>query len=287
MTMLKLILSILLLTLPLSASARDEIVQIAPGVQGRLLMPDTRGAPERGVLMLHGFNDHMDGVGNLQKQLAEALLRRNVASLRFNFSGEGERNNHVVTMTLESRMKEAAAAYRLLKENLHNPRIGVMGWSLGGLTAMKLAGENPDWFGTLVLWSAAEAVSFDNRGPEFSQAVQQALRDGRGTYSDWADITLTDQYITSFIGVNASEGLSAYPGSLLSIRGDQDFLPAHDRKWLSLLPSSPSQKAFHIVGGADHIFNVLEDPRPDYGDRVVRLTVDWFDEQFTLMRRQR
>ena len=77
----------------------------------------------------------------------------------------------------------------------------------------------------------------------------------------------------SFVGVNTSQHLATYPGALLTIRGDQDYLPAHDPTWLKLVPTT--DKAFMLVGGADHIFNVLDEPRPNMSARVIQATADW------------
>jgi hypothetical protein len=43
--------------------------------------------------------------------------------------------------------------------------------------------------------------------------------------------------------------------------------------WLPLLKNN--DRAAHIIGGADHIFNVLG-PQADQGDAVIRLTTKWF-----------
>lgn len=279
---MRIIILLFALTCFAAAQADEEVVTILPGVEGRLLMPNTRGAPDRGVLILHGWNDHMDGVGDLQKQLARELLYHNIASLRFNFSGEGQRTGYVVTMTHDSRMREATAAYELLKNRLNNPKIGIQGFSLGGLTAMSLAGDNPDWFVSMVLWSAAEAMRFEG-DPAFNITLQTAMRDGQAVLNDWTDITVTDKFLGSFLGVNASDNLHRFEGSFLTIRGDQDYLPSHDRRWLKQLPTK--DKSFHLIGGADHIFSVLEEPKPAYGDRVVDLTADWFASRFKALPR--
>ena len=263
-----------LLTINTSLAAKtvDQSVEITAKLAGQLTLPAAN--PSRIVLMLHGWNGSLNEIGDLYKDLAVKLAEQDIASLRFNFSGEGERVNYVVTSTLDSRLSESTQAYQYLRNRFPEAIIGVQGFSLGGLTAMLLATTNPDWFRTMVLWSAADAVPNFDSSIASSKAAQRAMREGRGIYTSWADITLTREHLASFVGVNASLNLAAYKGPVLSIRGDQDYLPANERKWFSLLPTA--DKALYLIGGADHIFNVLENPRPDYSVRVHEETVDWF-----------
>jgi len=226
------------------------------------------------VLLLHGFNSHMDEVGNLFADLAGALAERGIASLRINFNGEGPQAGFRVTSTLESRMRESQLAFEFLRAAMPVERCGAVGFSLGGLTTMAVIGKHPDWFDSVVLWSAADRLALE-REAEFAEAMRAALRDGEARVSTWADITLTRAFLASYIGVEVSDELALYQGSLLAIRGTEDFLPMEDPEWLSLTPAA--DKAFLLLGGADHIFNVLAEPRTDHGQRVIAATADWLE----------
>ncbi len=261
-----------------TASAEDRSVQIEPGLSGKLMMPEKMNGSSRAVLLLHGWNGEMDEVGNLYHDLANELANRGIASLRFNFSGEGMRAKYVVTSTHESRTNEASAAYNYLKHQLPRATIGVNGFSLGGLTAMTIATDNPSWFKSMVLWSAAESMRVDGN-KKYSDAARLAMKNGRSVYSDWTDITLTRAFLASYVGVQAGLNLAKYPGAFLTIRGDQDYLPSHDREWLKRVPTL--DKSFLLIGGAGHIYNVLDEPKPAYGKKVIKATVDWFDRTLT------
>ena len=266
-------LTFVLLVLMAAATVRggESPVIIEPGVAGKRSLP-AAGKPRQAVLLLHGWNGSMDEVGNLYADLAEALQARGIASLRFDFSGEGERVGFVVTSTLDSRISESKAAFEHLREKVPDASYGVVGFSLGGLTAMMVAGEEPSWFKSMVLWSAAQEMRMAGDAG-YNRAVRQAITEGRGTFTSYAEITLTREFLLSFLGVNARARLAAYPGALLAIRGDNDFLATYDPEWLQLVPTR--EKAFLMIGGADHIFNVLDKPRPAYGERVIEATADW------------
>ena len=268
---LRAFLGALLLSAGLPLLAKDESVSF-DGLEGKLHLPEQPTG--RAVLLLHGFNGTMDEVGDLYADLAAELGRRGIASLRFNYSGEGERVDFIVTSTLESRIRETELAYAYLRQRLPEDRLGVNGFSLGGLTAMAVAGLHPDWFETMVLWSAADAMDKDG-DPAYSAAVQKAVREGRASYQDWTRITLTREFAVSFAGVSASHWLPNYPGAFFAIRGDKDYLPQMDPRWLTIV--STENKSSLLIGGADHIFNVLDIPRPDFGRRAIEATADRFD----------
>lgn len=267
-----LILLVCLSALGSPALAGDTRVDIAPGFSGQLMVPEQ--ATDRAVLLLHGWNSHQDEVGNLYRDLAEALAEAGIASLRFNFSGEGPQADFVMTSTFDSRVDESSRAYQYLRIRFPDASLGVQGFSLGGLTAMSIAGSHPDWFASMVLWSAAENFG-GQQDPAFQKAAQQAIREGSAVLQTWTKVTLTRDHLSSFVGVNPRAGLADYPGAFLTIRGTRDFLPSHDREWLELLPTE--DKAFLMIGGADHIYNVLEDPQPAYGRRAIEASVRWFD----------
>jgi len=247
-------------------------VKLPIGVEGIL---NTPAGPIKGsVLLLHGWNADMNEVGNLYADLAGQLAERGVASFRISFSGEGARTGYVVSSTFDSRVGEAEAALQFMKEKFPQVSLGVQGYSLGGLTAMGLVGLYPDTFKTMVLWAAAAEMRI-NGDAAYDAAVRQAMKHGRAVYKDWTDITLTREFISGFVGVNVENNLALYTGALLTIRGDQDFLPGLDPAWLKLAPTD--DKAFILMGGADHIFHVLDPDKPGYSERLLQFTANWFD----------
>jgi pimeloyl-ACP methyl ester carboxylesterase len=244
------------------------------GVEGVWELPVTEANAL--VLILHGFNDDLNGVGDLQQHLAAELAHQGIASLRINFRGEGLRHNYRVTSTVTSRLEDTSKAYKLMQSQFPGKPMGVMGWSLGGMTAMLSAGAHPDWYQSMVLWSAAGngmGLLHSATDPAFNLAARQAIAKGEAQWQSWTTMTLTAEFLSSFIGVDVADSLGNYPGSFLSIRGSDDYLPAMAPVWLPLLKND--DRAVHIIGGADHIFNALE-PQTPYGQTAIRLTTAWF-----------
>ncbi len=270
-------LATLLAVLPVTAA--ESVVRIDDRIDGKLMLPG--GEVKAAVVLYHGFNGSMDEVGQLYEDLAGRLAERGLASLRINFNGEGPHGNYVVTSTLQSRVSEAKAAFEYLRTAVPAESYGAVGFSLGGLTTMAVIGDEPDWFDSVVLWSAAASMRL-NADPAYNEAASKAILEGRASYTAWTEITLTREFLASFIGVDVSPNLQKYEGSLLSLRGTNDFLPALDQQWLASSPSRDKQAV--QIGDADHIFNVLDEPKPNYSDRVLKMTADWL--QRTLVNEQ-
>ena len=270
--MLRLFLLALFLVLSNTLLAEVTPVKLKIGVEGILNTPDRliKGS----VLLLHGWNADMNEVGNLYADLAGRLAERDIASFRISFSGEGARTGYLVSSTFDSRIREAEAALQFMKRKFPEASLGIQGYSLGGLTAMGLVGRYPDAFKTMVLWAAAAEMRI-NGDVAYDAAVRKAMKDGVAVYKDWTDITLTREFISGFVGVNVESNLKRYTGALLTIRGDQDFLPRRDPEWLKLAPTN--DKAFILMGGADHIFHVLDRDKLGYSERLLQFTTNWFD----------
>ena len=139
---------------------------------------------------------------------------------------------------------------------------------------MGLVGQYSDTFKTMVLWAAAAQMRI-NGDVAYDAAVRRAMEEGQAIYRDWTDITITRKFVSGFAGVNVENNLERFTGALLLIRGDQDFLPRRDPEWLRLAPTE--DKAFILMGDADHIFHVLNETKSGHSERLLQHTTNWFD----------
>lgn len=229
----------------------------------------------RAVVMLHGFADDRDGPADIAKRLAGELARAGIASLRINFRGEGDKARTRIESTFALRLADAAAAREWLRRRpgVAAARVGAWGFSLGAATAIVTAGAQPAGFRSLAVWSSPSGDLWAYY--QTTATARTALREGVATEEvpGWKAITTRREFYESFRGVEVDEALGRYPGAFLSVRGSEDFLPAHEVEFMRIARGRPAEAC--LLAGADHIFKVFA-PELGHAERAVRVTVEWF-----------
>jgi len=250
-------------------------------------------APVPVIVCAHGFKGFMEY--GFFPYLAELLAGRGFVVVRFNFSSAGMRpGDERVTdpeafkrgLISEDRSEllavlAAVATDRLAPGRVDDRRIGLMGHSRGGGTAV-LAAADPDWrerIGALVTWAA---ISTYARFPESEQRVWRE----RGEYPILN--TRTGQLLG--LGVEVLDDVIAHRGELdilaaarrrrapwLILHGDLDeTVPVEEARTLYGAAAEPRE--LHVVAGGDHGLggrHPFQGPRPTVIE-AMNLTQRWF-----------
>ena len=267
---------ILSATAVLTAEYSEKEIQVSEGVRGRLVTPRSQAVPEKVVLLFHGWTGKMDEVGDMYKRMAHQLGNLGIASLRIDFRGEGERNGHRLTSTFATRIEDAEASLKKVQSLMPDAQVGVVGFSLGGATALALTGRNPSEITTLVLWSSSGNLAVDFFGdPSRAQSQRDTIERGETKIMDWAEMTLTREHLMGFIGYDLLGPVKEYEGALFAIRGSDDFLARYEDQFLEA--ASGWREEYLIIGGADHVFHTFN-PESDHDERVIAATIKWIEE---------
>ena len=110
-------------------NSRDE------RLAGVLHLP--RGEAVLGVILCHGMESSKESLKHIR--LGASLSRAGFAVLRFDFTGAGESTGDFESITCTRQVDDLEAAHDLLKDRGVS-RVGVVGSSMGGTTALMYAG---------------------------------------------------------------------------------------------------------------------------------------------------
>ncbi|MGD1905953.1 MAG: alpha/beta hydrolase [Leptolyngbyaceae cyanobacterium] len=122
-------------------------VAIAPNqiLTGRLYLPANTTAPVPALLLCHGVNSSKDTLA----PLAQALARRQIAAVVFDFGGYGQ--SYRRPNDPSANLQEATAFLQWMRQQPQLGELGIGGHSMGGITALELAKSNPDLRATILL----------------------------------------------------------------------------------------------------------------------------------------
>lgn len=267
----KLIVLVALLALLTAAYASSEKVSIE--ANGRLIpavvtLPEGEG-PFPAVVLNHGHGGSKDeNVGFIG--VADALAEAGIASIRMDFPGCGESTESFKLNTLTNMEADSDAAKDYLVANypVDGERLGILGYSMGGLIAAEITERDDNPYKAVALLAGA-LVKIEELAPNLfgDIAVYDALRseameNGYATFTNIYETTL-DLSKEWFLDLEASDGIksiSGYEGDVLIVYGDKD----------TMVPDYMNQAIIDVledaevvvVPGADHGYGFYSD-QPD------------------------
>ena len=234
------------------------------------------------VVMVHGWSGVLDEVGDLYARQASQLADRGISSIRMQIQGEGDAlgQGRPMDSTFASRVADSLAGYRWVRQHQPEAVIGLLGFSYGGPTVMRLTTLPEVNAVSMVLWYSAVNPLDILRGDARASGIKAALKNGVGTWNAWMPIEVTRRHVLGMLGEPILSEFGVYTGALLTLRGSEDYLPQADQAILDASGASIGTSV--VIQGADHIFNVVA---PDqkladqhYAIRVLDATTDWFAE---------
>ncbi len=269
---------VLLMLIPAALSLAEETVDLIPGesweIPATICLPEGDG-PFPFVVMYHGTGSSRDEAGDGYKMLAPMLAEAGIASVRFDFVGNGDSKEDYVNYTLTSGMEDGntVIAYMQAMSQIDPERVGVLGWSQGGTVAMLAASRNPA-IKSLVTWAGAVDMSF------FIDSQYEDAKANGFTVMDlgWrSPLNLSVNWFEEVHSIKIAEELAAFKGATLALAGSlDDVVPLTD---LDLIMESVGgevrEKA--LIEGADHTFNVFTGDLTLYNE-LAEKTVQWFKD---------
>ncbi|BBO27499.1 alpha/beta hydrolase [Alteromonas sp. I4] len=249
-----------------------EIPAIMKSPEGTAVVP--------GVILLHGSASHKNEVGDLYLRLAEQLANKGIASIRIDFAGTGDSPVDYTHYTLKTAVRDAEVALAFLRSQprVDAHRIGVVGFSQGGLIAQLLLAQQPH-IKSFVAWSS---VASDGIGPfadMFETLYMKAKREGQveQQFAWRPPLSISYEWFEQVMASQSLSGMAEYTGSVLAIAGSNDTVVPPTAATRLIVASGSDVARAVIIKGADHIFNVL-DENANQDEQLLEMTTEWFAE---------
>lgn len=239
-------------------SGRFEIKNEGMTIVGIKELPTSRPAPA--ILLMHGYGGDKDEHGRYE-DASKRLVASGFAAIRFDFRygktpGNGsESEGKLSEMTPDEWISDAEAmlSYVAGLDGIDAKRIGVIGLSMGGYTAIcasarsKLARAVVEWSAPAKLRPTRQWIKGEEHFLRFMRASSRyvPLRDCR-------KIT---------------------PRPFLAVAGTNDKVVNYQDS-VSLFKAAREPRSLYLIGGADHVFS-------RHQDELLGVTIGWLCEKLT------
>jgi dienelactone hydrolase len=233
-------------------------------VYGFLHRPSAATDKLPAVLILHGFLASKDQPHRIFVELAEALARAGMLSLRIDLRGRGDSEGESIDITPAADLADVAAALDYLAQHpdVDANRIGVLGMSWGGTLAAVIAGRDGR-VGPVVIWSS------DIAELEWGWLSQLSVFDGREAADNWAQLVGRPFY-DGLAELHPPAEVRTARGPFFVVYGTADDVAHSIPATKTTLAAAGIPHEVMAVEGADHIFLSYA-----WKKQVIEATVAW------------
>ncbi|WP_285541086.1 alpha/beta fold hydrolase [Brucella sp. NBRC 12950] len=271
--------------------AAEKKLQINAGereLTAILNLPDGIKRPPA-ILLLHGFTGQKDefqiaghDVG-LFAYTADELAKQGFASLRIDFSGSGESKGDWADTTFSKQIDDAVTAFDYLQSlaSIDARRIGVVGYSQGGLVAGHLVARRPET-SAAVLWAPVTNPLSTYSTIMGAQTVESALAASDDTLItanlSWGGETkLKAGFFKEMPEFSPIGTIGKYPGPLRVIVGKRETIVTPQPGAGQVLLNYHNGIDDLVLVDSDHDWNAADNSMT-VEDILVPKTVEWFKE---------
>ncbi|GAB4227176.1 MAG: alpha/beta fold hydrolase [Chlamydiales bacterium] len=228
------------------------------------------------VLICHGFAGTKTGRRRHYVRLAQSLAKAGIATLRFDFRGNGDSEGEMSELTLEGEVSDALAALKVIEmdKNLDSERIGILGRSLGGAVSV-LTAQRYEAIKSMVLWAPLfSSEKWKNTWNENKDSPEKLKQFKEIQYFHGG--MPSKDFLNQFFNLNIADAiLSLSEIPLLHIHGESDeIIPAlYQKDFERIRSSSLAPSNFILIENGDHDFT-----DPEVQAKAISTTTEWFKE---------
>jgi putative redox protein len=218
----------------------------------RLELPESE-APRAFALFAHCFtcNKNLTAVRTIGKTLTE----KNIAVLRFDFTGLGESEGDFESTNFSSNVEDLYSAAQFLSKNYQAPSL-LIGHSLGGAAVLFASAKIPSVkaIATIGAPSNPEHVAH-----LFKNSVDEINASGKALVSiGGRDFTIQKHFLDDIQDKNIKHNLDAFRNSILVMHSPQDTTVGIENA-AEIYKAARHPKSFVSLNGADHLLSDKQD----------------------------
>jgi len=243
-----------------------EVDQRGMTLRGTSYLPDRAGR-HPAVLLLHGFAGQRIEAGFMFVQIARALTEAGIAAVAFDFRHCGESDGRFEQMLVTGKVEDALRMTRWLQGQpfADRSRLGVLGYSLGGLVAACLCGRS-NAYRTLTLIAPTTVENMARHAGEKTPGELVTV----GPHA------LHPQFFDDMRTLDPLTDCMRHPRPTLIVQGTEDKAvpPDISGQYVQTMRQAGITVTMEEVAGADHSFS-----KPQPRQTLLRAITQWHGEQ--------
>lgn len=217
-------------------------------IKGIITYPRTKAGSFPCVVLSHGLLSSKESSKYIE--IAEALANEGVMSIRFDYHGCGESGGKIEETTLTKRLEnlEKVFEFALSHPRVDGKKIGILGSSFGGTTAIVKAARDKR-VRALVIFSTPYAL--------------------RERLNEVLNVSFPHYFFTDFASYHILEAAKSVSFCLV-VHGEKDSVvpPEHAK---AIYENLAMPKRLEIIEGADHTFSDASHRR-----LAIKIALSWF-----------
>lgn len=235
-------------------SSQKIIFKNAEGqdLSARLELPDN-GEVRAFALFAHCFtcNKNLTAIRTISKTLNE----KNIAVLRFDFTGLGESEGEFEQTNFSSNVQDLQHAAQYLTDHFQAPKM-LIGHSLGGAAVLVASQKIPSVQAIVTIGAPSNPEHVSHL---FKSSVDEINSSGKALVSiGGRDFTIQKQFLEDIKDQNIKSILDAYRSSILIMHSPQDTTVSIDNA-AEIYKAARHPKSFISLNGADHLLSDKKD----------------------------
>ncbi|MBP3245591.1 MAG: alpha/beta hydrolase [Bacteroidaceae bacterium] len=252
----------------LNLSAKTDTIQVKGSVgmlSAIVQKPELQpGQKCQMVIIAHGFMGNKNEP--LLKDIAENLLKKGVASIRFDFNGHGQSEGKFEHMTVLNEIEDANCIFNYVSSLDYVKSISMVGHSQGGVVTAMLSGQLKNKIKKAVLLAPAAVLRDDAIRGTIMGVMYDAANPPEEIKLLFGNLKLGGNYVKIAQTLPIYDTARQFTGQLCVIHGTYDRVVPYTYGERFAYEHKGSE--LHIINGADHGFS-------QHHNEAIKFTIDY------------